>query len=111
MRGMFYLGRLLAVYDLMEQRAMFERDENGKVKEGRTTNAKRYWNAFSSRPAKTFKTIKQNMIPYERKLTGFQLKKFEEWTEEIMVHLAGQDLIINRCLKCIFRHIICRQST
>lgn len=82
-------GRLLAVYDLMEQRAMFERDENGKVKEGRTTNARRYWNAFSSRPAKTFKTIKQNMIPYEKKLTGFELKKFEEWTEEIMVHLAG----------------------
>lgn len=82
-------GRLLAVYDLMEQRAMFERDENGKVKEGRTTNAKRYWNAFSSRPAKTFKTIKQNMIAYEKKLTGFELKKFEEWTEEIMVHLAG----------------------
>ncbi len=82
-------GRLLAVYDLMEQRAMFERDENGKVKEGRTTNARRYWNAFSSRPAKTFQTIKQNMIPYEKKLNGFQLKKFEEWTEEIMVHLAG----------------------
>lgn len=82
-------GRLLAVYDLMEQRAMFERDENGKVKEGRTTNARRYWNAFSSRPAKAFKTIKQNMIPYEKKLTGFELKKFEEWTEEIMVHLAG----------------------
>lgn len=82
-------GRLLAVYDLMEQRAMFERDENGKVKEGRTTNARRYWNAFSSRPAKTFQTIKQNMIPYEKKLNGFQYKKFEEWTEEIMVHLAG----------------------
>ena len=82
-------GRLLAVYDLMEQRAMFERDENGKVKEGRTTNARRYWNACSSRPAKTFQTIKQNMIPYEKKLNGFQYKKFEEWTEEIMVHLAG----------------------
>lgn len=82
-------GRLLAVYDLMEQRAMFERDENGKVKEGRTTNARRYWNAFSSRPAKTFQTIKQNMIPYEKKLNGFQYKKFEEWTEEIMVYLAG----------------------
>ena len=81
-------GRLLAVYDYMEQRAMFERDENGKVKEGRTTNVKRYWNAFSSRPAKTFKTIRQNLIPYEKKLTGFELKKFEEWTEEIMVCLS-----------------------
>ena len=82
-------GRLLAVYDYMEQRAMFERDENGKRKEGRTTNAKRYWNVYSSRPAKTFKTIKQNMIPYEKKLSDYELKKFEEWTEEIMVHLTG----------------------
>ena len=55
-------GRLLAVYDYMEQRAMYERDENGKVKEGRTTNAKRYWNAYSSRPARTSKTIRENLI-------------------------------------------------
>lgn len=82
-------GRLLAVYDYMEQRAMFERDESGKVKEGRTTNAKRYWNAYSSRPAKTFQTIKQNLVAYEKKLKDFELKKFEEWTEEIMIHLSG----------------------
>ncbi|MCM1233412.1 MAG: type I-C CRISPR-associated protein Cas8c/Csd1 [Ruminococcus flavefaciens] len=82
-------GRLLAVYDYMEQRAQFEYDENRKVKEMRTTNAKRYWNAYSSRPAKTSKTIKQNLIAYERKLNDFQLKKFEEWTGEIMAHLAG----------------------
>lgn len=81
-------GRLLAVYDYMEQRAMFERDGNGNYKEQRTTNAKRYWNAFSSRPAKTLKTIRQNLISYEKKLSGFELKKFEEWTEEIMIPLA-----------------------
>lgn len=79
-------GRLLAVCDYMEQRAMFEYDENGKVKERRTTNAKRYWNAYSSRPAKTFKTIKQNLIAYEKKLKDFELMKFEEWTSEIMGH-------------------------
>ena len=82
-------GRLLAVYDYMEQCAMFGYDENGKIKEGRTTNAKRYWNAYSNRPAKTFQTIKQNMISYEKKLSDFKLKKFEGWTEEIMIHLAG----------------------
>ena len=58
-------GRLLAVCDYMEQRAMFEYDENGKVKEMRATNAKRYWNPYSNRPAKTYKTIKQNLIVYE----------------------------------------------
>lgn len=82
-------GRLLAVYDYMEQCAMFGYDENGKIKEGRTTNAKRYWNAYSNRPAKTFQTIKQNMISYEKKLSDFKLKKFEGWTEEIMIQLAG----------------------
>lgn len=81
-------GRLLAVCDYMEQRAMYERDEEGRVKETRTTNAKRYWNAYSSRPAKTFQTIKQNLVAYEKKLSDFQLKKFEEWTGEIMVNLA-----------------------
>ncbi len=28
-------GRLLAVYDYMEQRALFEKDDNGKIKEMR----------------------------------------------------------------------------
>lgn len=81
-------GRLLAVYDYMEQRAMFGFDEDGNKKERRATNAKRYWNAYSSRPAKTCKTIKQNLISYEKKLSDFELKKFEEWTQEIMTNLA-----------------------
>lgn len=79
-------GRLLAVYDYMEQRAMFEYDENGKVKERRSTNAKRYWNAYSSRPARTQKTIRENLNAYERRLKDYELKKFEEWAGEIMSH-------------------------
>lgn len=81
-------GRLLAVYDYMEQRAMFEPGENGVYKEQRATNAKRYWNAFSSRPAKTSQTIRQNLISYEKKLSDFEQKKFDDWTREIMVDLA-----------------------
>lgn len=80
-------GRLLAVYDYMEQRAMFERDEAGKVKDRRMTNAKRYWNAYSSRPAKTFMTIKQNLVAYEKKLKDYERNRFEEWTGEIMAHM------------------------
>lgn len=83
-------GRLLAVYDYLERRAMFEYGEDGKVKEQRATNAKRYWNAYSSRPAKTLKTIKQNLISYEKKLKDYELKKFEEWSGEIMTHLADK---------------------
>ncbi len=81
-------GRLLAVYDYMEQRAMFEHEKDGTYKEQRMTNAKRYWNAFSSRPAKTSQTIKQNLISYEKKLSDFERKRFEDWMEEIMVCLV-----------------------
>lgn len=81
-------GRLLAVYDYLEQRAMFEYDENGKVNEARTTNAKRYWNAYSRRPARTLQTLKENLVVYEKKLSGFELMKFEEWAGEIMTHLS-----------------------
>lgn len=86
-------GRLLAVYDYMEQLAMFERDENGKVVERRTTNAKRYWNAYSRRPAKTYETIKQNLVPYERKLSNYAIMKFEEWSEEITIHLDKETFV------------------
>lgn len=84
-------GRLLAVYDYMEQRAMFERDENGKVKEQRTTNARRYWNAYSSRPARTCKTIEENLKAYEKRLDDFERKKFREWEGEIMTHFDGKN--------------------
>lgn len=90
-------GRLLAVCDYMEQRAMFEYDESGRRKETRITNAKRYWNAYSSRPAKTFKTIKQNLIAYERRLNDFEIMKFENWTSEIMEHFT-KDGFDNRAL-------------
>lgn len=84
-------GRLLAVYDYMEQLAMLEYDEEGNYKKGqeqRTTNAKRYWNAYSSRPRKTLKIIHERMLVYEEKLNDFTRKKFESWIGEIMLCLA-----------------------
>ena len=91
-------GRLLAVYDYMEQRAMFEYDENGKVKERRATNARRYWNAYSRRPGKTAQTIKENLVAYERRLKDYELMKFEEWTGEIMTHFSGKEFSDNTVL-------------
>lgn len=90
-------GRLLAVYDYKEQRAMFEYDEEGKVKERRPTNAKRYWNAYSSRPARTAKTIEQNLVAYEKKLSDFERMKFGEWESEIMDRFS-QSTFDNRAL-------------
>ncbi len=91
-------GRLLAVYDYMEQRAMFEYDENGKVKESRTTNAKRYWNAYCRRPGRTAQTIKENLISYERRLKDYELRKFEEWIGGIMVQFSGNEFKDNTAL-------------
>lgn len=82
-------GRLLAVYDYMEQRAMFEYDDTVKVKDRRTTNAKRYWNAYSSRPAKTTKTIRENLLAYERRLRPYELKRFEDWSGDLLARLGG----------------------
>lgn len=84
-------GRLLAVCDYMEQRAMFEKDQNGKIIEQRTTNAKRYWNAFSRRPAKTYQIIHERLNAYIEKLKGYEWKKFEEWTSEIMSHISPSE--------------------
>lgn len=81
-------GRLLAVYDYKEQRAMFEYGEDGKVKEQRPTNARRYWNAFSRRPAATARTIEESLKAYEKKLKDYERAKFEDWEREIMVSLS-----------------------
>lgn len=82
-------GRLLAVYDYMEQQAMHDYNDNSKTKEHRTTNAKRYWKAYSSRPAKTSQTIRENLLAYEKRLSAYKLRKFEDWAGEIITHLDG----------------------
>lgn len=92
-------GRLLAICDYMEKKAMFERDENGKVVEGRMTTAKRYWNMYSRRPAKTYKTIRENLVAYEKKLHFMELKIMEEWTGQIMEQLAKCDGFDDRPLR------------
>ena len=101
-------GRLLAVYDFMEQQAMFEYDENGKVKEQRTTNAKRYWNAYSSRPARTLKAIRQNLVPYEKKLKDYNRKRFEDWAGGIMMRM-DRNIYDNTPLSELYLHAYYQQ--
>lgn len=76
-------GRLLAIYDYMEEQAMPDREEKRHQ-----TNAKRYWNSFSMRPATTLKTLQSNLVPYRRKLNSYQEYRFDQWIEQIMVQLA-----------------------
>lgn len=57
----YLFGRLLAVADVLERRAL------GK-EENRATNALRYMNAFQSNPERTWSTIQKNLQPYQMKL-------------------------------------------
>lgn len=56
----YLFGRLLAVADVLETRAL--------TSEKRTTNAIRYMNEFSRHPARTWMTIQQALQPYQAKL-------------------------------------------
>lgn len=76
-------GRLLATCDYMERRAMYEKGDDGKPKEQRATNAKRYWNAYSRKPATTFKIIRENLNVYENKLSFHERQYFCDRIDEI----------------------------
>lgn len=56
----YLFGRLLAVADVLERRALGD--------ETRATNAIRYMNAFSRHPERTWKTIQACLQPYQARL-------------------------------------------
>lgn len=66
----YLFGRLLAVADVLETRAL------GK-ESTRQSNAMRYMNAFSRQPARTWKTIQDSLQPYQARLgdKGLYLSK------------------------------------
>ena len=58
----YLFGRLLGVAEVMERRILNERDKQGK--DSRSTNAMRYFTAFSNRPARTWLVIRKQLQPY-----------------------------------------------
>ncbi|MDC3415898.1 type I-C CRISPR-associated protein Cas8c/Csd1 [Aquibacillus salsiterrae] len=66
----YLFGRLLAVADVLERRALGS-------EETRSTNAIRYMNGFSKHPARTWKTIQDSLQPYQARLgtNGLYLTK------------------------------------
>lgn len=57
----YLFGRLLAIADVLERRAL-------SSNETRATNAIRYMNAFSKHPERTWNTIQSSLQPYQAKL-------------------------------------------
>jgi len=62
----YLYGRLLAVADDFEQSALNAQKEN------RITNAQRYMNVFSVKPASTWLTISRAINPYQQKLAKWK---------------------------------------
>ncbi len=60
----YLYGRLLAIADVLEERALY------KAKEKRATNAARYMQQFSQRPFQTWKQIHEALTPYMMRLGG-----------------------------------------
>ncbi|KAF1296680.1 type I-C CRISPR-associated protein Cas8c/Csd1 [Enterococcus sp. JM4C] len=78
----YLFGRLLAVADVLEERALM------KAGVKRNTNAKRYMNTFSMRPLSTWKIIQENLIPYQIRLkdtSHFYQKELDEIGSKIVV--------------------------
>lgn len=73
----YLFGCLLAIADKAESEAYEDAERNVRV-----TNAKRYWNAFSQRPAQTWKNIEERLRPYLNKLGKSQVK-YVLWINEI----------------------------
>ncbi len=60
----YLYGRLLAIADVLEERALY------KAKEKRATNAARYMQQFSQRPYQTWKQLHEALMPYMMRLGG-----------------------------------------
>lgn len=73
-------GRLLAVADAIERRALWTNSENKESTSIRETNAIRYFTKFALHPCKTWGIISNRLIPYIEKLgeKGIDLYKLKQ---------------------------------
>lgn len=83
----YLYGCLLAIADAAEY-ASYSDEDKGK----RETNAKRYWNMFSKRPATTWKRIEEALRVYLTKLGAVSIR-YEKMINEIMSKMNTADLI------------------
>ncbi|MFC4620183.1 type I-C CRISPR-associated protein Cas8c/Csd1 [Camelliibacillus cellulosilyticus] len=79
----YLFGRLLAVADVLEKRALSTDDK-------RATNAIRYMNAFSRHPARTWQVIQANLQPYQAKL-GDQALFYNRLIDEVASQIDFND--------------------
>jgi CRISPR-associated protein Csd1 len=79
----YLFGRLLAVADVLERRALGS-DET------RSSNAIRYMNSFSKHPARTWKTIQDSLQPYQARL-GTKARFLSSLIDEVATRIDFED--------------------
>lgn len=70
----YLFGRLLAIADVLERRALGD--------DKRATNARRYMNSFAQHPARTWVTIQQALQPYQARL-GEEVWYFNKLLDDV----------------------------
>ncbi|RMH37744.1 MAG: type I-C CRISPR-associated protein Cas8c/Csd1 [Gammaproteobacteria bacterium] len=87
----YLYGRLLAIADVLEERALSKAEKN------RPTNAARYMQQFSQRPFTTWKQIHELLTPYFMRLGG-QASYYKKLIGEVEDLFTPDDFISNKPL-------------
>lgn len=93
----YLYGRLLAAADAAES-STYERDDR------RTTNAKRYFEAFSNRPCTTWNIIRNRLSPYLEKLSEGSKRYYESLIDNITDKFEREDFTDNSKLDPQYLH-------
>ncbi len=81
----YLYGCLLAIADAAENSA-YDGEDKGK----RITNARRFWNSFSSHPCRTWGVIEERLMPYMNKLGG-QASYYDRLMREVMSKMSLEE--------------------
>lgn len=93
----YLYGRLIAVADHAESKA-YDKEET------RTTNAKKYFEAFSNRPCTTWEIIHQKLSPYLEKLSKEGQTYYEHLINEVTNMFERDEFSNNSKLDPIYLH-------
>ena len=87
----YLYGRLLAIADVLEERALSDAEKN------RPTNAARYMQQFSQHPFQTWKQIHDSLAPYLVRLGG-KAYYYKNLISEVTGLFAPEDFVNNKPL-------------
>lgn len=87
----YLYGRLLAIADILEQKALNKSELN------RPTNAARYMQKFADRPFSTWRYIELSLEPYKSRLAG-QAKFYQAQFDEVMNRFDASDFLNDKKL-------------